>query len=338
MQYDVPSTEEAAARAAVERSPWPAALRPLRTLSRWALGRMSALDVSTKLGALLLLGLCLPMLMVLFLLSEGRVETAEIFAVLTLVAALILLVPLARLMGWVVVLHDLRQVNRLCLAVRSGDYAQDIPLPPEGEDEHEVLRLKRNLNWMVHAIATRERWLRCRLDESVQAGRMYEEMSQVDDLTGVYNRRFFEARLAEAAERSRRLGTRFHLVLIDCDGFKAVNDTMGHQAGDDLLRNLGRILRLSLRESEDVPFRYGGDEFGVIFACADIGRVVAVAERIRERFKDIRLGETTLSVGIARFDPSGTPEESLRRVKERADQALYEAKSRGKDQVAVAGD
>lgn len=303
-------------------------------VGRWIL----SMKITTKISFVLLVCITVPLGGTLVMLHERMFKAAEAWAVFGVVLSLILLVPLAKFIAWVVVLKDVRQVNDLCLQVRSGNYKGAIPLPPEGEDEHEILRLKRNLNWMVHAIACREEWLQCRLDETAEHKKRFETLSMVDELTGIYNRRFFEEHLAEAADKADRLRRGFYLMLLDCDHFKDVNDTLGHAAGDELLRRLGEILKTSLRGSTDCPFRYGGDEFGVIFGDMPQERVMDVAERIRSRFMDERVGKATLSMGIARYEPGkgNGAEPPVVRLRREADAALYQAKAEGRNKVVFA--
>src|SRR4051812_248741 len=89
------------------------------------------------------------------------------------------------------------------------------------------------------------------------------ELTIRDELTGLYNRRHFSARLAQIREESDREGEQFALLMIDLDNFKRINDSKGHRAGDDVLRRVGGVLRENFREA-DVPCRYAGDEFTVI--------------------------------------------------------------------------
>ena len=323
----------AGAAAAMARSPLGRALHAVGgAVGRW----MLSMKITTKISLVLLCCVTVPLSGALVMLHEGLVKAAETWAVFGVVFSLILLAPLVKLIAWVVVLKDVREVNGLCLEVRGGNYKVAIPLPPEGEEEPELLRLKRNLNWMVHAIACREEWLRCRLDETAEHKKRFETLSMVDELTGVYNRRFFEEHLVEAAERADRSLRGFYLMLLDCDHFKEVNDTLGHEAGDELLRRLGEILKTSLRGSTDCPFRYGGDEFGVIFGDMPRERVMDVAERIRARFMDERLGKATLSMGIARYEPDDEGGAAVVHLRRAADAALYRAKNAGRNRVVYA--
>jgi diguanylate cyclase len=151
-----------------------------------------------------------------------------------------------------------------------------------------------------------------------------EALALVDPLTGLANRRAFDARFEEELARSGRQGAPVALLVLDIDDFKAVNDTYGHAAGDGLLVTLGEVLRSTARK-EDVAARLGGDEFVVLLAPGDADVSEAVAARIAEEFRQAseRLGmPCTLSIGFSTSEM--TPRRSLFQA---ADEALYRAKA-----------
>ena len=160
-----------------------------------------------------------------------------------------------------------------------------------------------------------------------------------DSLTGLFNRRRFEEELTRALAHTARYREPGALLMLDLDGFKAVNDTMGHSSGDELVSRIARLLREVLRET-DVLARLGGDEFAVILKHVDEAHAVIVADKLlgalRERaivLSEHRHARVTGSVGVTTFDAETglTGEELL----VEADIAMYEAKDAGKDQVAV---
>lgn len=158
-----------------------------------------------------------------------------------------------------------------------------------------------------------------------------------DPLTGLLNRRGFAAELERQVALSRRYGPTGALVMLDLDGFKHVNDTLGHSAGDDLIITIGRALRSRLRET-DVLARLGGDEFAVILLGVDSDEAALVAGDIAEavrtagRLDQPLLRPVTASVGVVAFSHGDATAEDLMM---RADLAMYDAKERGKDRVAV---
>jgi diguanylate cyclase (GGDEF)-like protein len=149
-------------------------------------------------------------------------------------------------------------------------------------------------------------------------------MAELDDLTGLGNYRMFTRQLAAEVARSRRHEDPFSLVLLDLDGFKEVNDELGHLAGDDALRLIAVALRGALRE-EDVCCRQGGDEFAVIAVRAGEEEARELAERLARAIESIPFGERRLgaSVGWATF---GRPARSVDELILRADAALRQSK------------
>ncbi len=141
-----------------------------------------------------------------------------------------------------------------------------------------------------------------------------------DPLTNIANRRSFDAALRNASVQSARYGWAFTLVLIDLDGFKAVNDKLGHAVGDDMLRSFGWALRRSVR-SGDTTARMGGDEFAIILANAEGTEVLAFTERLRALL--VSLPELGFSVGTATSPADSTDPAELYRI---ADARLYEKK------------
>lgn len=152
-----------------------------------------------------------------------------------------------------------------------------------------------------------------------------------DEVTGLSNKRRFRNRIEWAVARATHEEMPLALLLMDLDNFKQCNDTYGHQTGDDLLRHVGRIIRDSIRSRMDEGFRFGGDEFAVILYGADVPVASRVAERIRSEFASCNTYGTTTSIGIAEFQ---SPQTSTEFIKQ-ADEALYSAKSSGKNSIVV---
>ncbi|MGH9390871.1 MAG: GGDEF domain-containing protein [Vicinamibacteria bacterium] len=179
----------------------------------------------------------------------------------------------------------------------------------------------------------------------IENARLYQETEQLarlDDLTQLFNRRHFEERLAEEIKRADRRDGAVSLLLTDIDHFKKVNDGYGHREGDRILRDLGSVIRSTLREI-DLPARYGGDEFAVILPETAVRAAREVAERLRRAVAahvfflneiPIRL---TVSIGIATRTPKNptvTPDYLL----QMADNALYRAKARGGNRLSALED
>jgi diguanylate cyclase (GGDEF)-like protein len=172
---------------------------------------------------------------------------------------------------------------------------------------------------------------------ALESARLYE-LAMVDGLTGLYVRRYFDARLAEEVERSRRFGTEFSVVMMDIDDFKKLNDTHGHPVGDRLLRAVAEGVRKQMR-AVDTAARYGGEEFAMILPRTAMLDAYNQAERVRREIEELHVTagdevlRATASFGIASFPESGaTSGEALVQL---ADTALYRAKRTGKNRVEL---
>jgi diguanylate cyclase (GGDEF)-like protein len=162
-----------------------------------------------------------------------------------------------------------------------------------------------------------------------------KEYSFKDEVTGLYNRRFFSMRLDEELARYRRFNHPASVVLLDLDGFKAVNDDLGHAVGDEALRDIAQILMKHSR-GINVVSRYGGDEFAILLVETSKAGARLYAERIRQvigTFPFSHGKSITASLGVASVpdDEAATAEDLFRA----ADEALYAAKRAGKNQVAA---
>lgn len=166
-----------------------------------------------------------------------------------------------------------------------------------------------------------------------------KELSITDPLTSLYNRRYFQERLAEEIDRSERYNLKTSLCMLDIDDFKLFNDCEGHLAGDDLLRKLSRLTSYSLRVI-DVLARIGGDEFAVIMPQTDKDEAYFVAERICNTIKQKLLPEwefypkknITVSIGISTLPVDGN---NPKKLLGNADKALYRAKMHGKNKIFI---
>jgi len=162
-------------------------------------------------------------------------------------------------------------------------------------------------------------------------------LSQRDGLSELYNRRHWEQLVKAEFARFARTGQVATLVLIDLDHFKRVNDELGHEAGDTVIRRLAQMLRTSVRDI-DVPGRYGGEEFGILLPQTAPQDASVVMDRLRRRLHTEPLIEgvvVTASFGVAGLSRNLESHETWMRL---ADQMLYRAKHRGRDQVSMAGE
>ncbi len=171
-----------------------------------------------------------------------------------------------------------------------------------------------------------------------EARRLLETLATTDPLTGLYNRRQIITRFEEECERIQRGGTGLSCIMLDVDHFKQVNDTYGHQQGDEVLKMIARQTRASLR-AYDVVGRYGGEEFIALLPETDLDTARTVAERIRLAIQATVVlraaaGQphpTTVSMGLTLWRAGDTVDALI----QRADEALYRAKANGRNRIEV---
>ena len=168
----------------------------------------------------------------------------------------------------------------------------------------------------------------------------YKRLSDVDELTKLGNRRFFERETTRAISLTQRLRVPLALLILDIDHFKSVNDHYGHHIGDDYLRAVGAVLASSIRDGEDVAARFGGEEFAILFINSSSADTLIGAERIRADVEALELenkgsksGKVTVSIGIATVEVGASL--SRDELVIRADEALYRAKSGGRNRVEI---
>jgi len=185
------------------------------------------------------------------------------------------------------------------------------------DSTEEIHRLRENLNAVRH-----EAW--------------------TDGLTGIANRKRFDAGLEEAAAAAEAEGSPLSLLLVDIDHFKKFNDTYGHRIGDQVLRLVAQSLKDGVKGA-DLPARYGGEEFAIVLPETERANAAILANNLRDRLarkelKNVRTealyGRITISIGVAQYRPG----EALAELVQRADEALYEAKAAGRDCVITEAD
>jgi two-component system cell cycle response regulator len=238
---------------------------------------------------------------------------------------------------------------RLCSQVRSLDRTRGLPILAVTEPDNNV-RMLRGLeigvnDFLIRPIDKNE--LLARTRSQVRKRRYAErlrdnvqlsiEMAITDALTGLSNRRYMESHLGTLIEQAAARGKPLASLIIDIDYFKAINDTHGHDAGDDVLRDFAMRIKKSIR-GIDLACRYGGEEFVIVMPETDMAVAAMVAERLRRRIaaepfavaQGTRHIPVTISIGIAGLrDKDDTAAALLKR----ADQALYRAKRDGRNRV-----
>ncbi|HEX3162719.1 MAG TPA: diguanylate cyclase, partial [Pseudolabrys sp.] len=238
---------------------------------------------------------------------------------------------------------------RLCSQIRSLERTRNLPILALAESDS-TAKLARGLeigvnDYLVRPIDKNEMLARVRtqikkkryterLRDNVQ---MSIELAITDGLTGLFNRRYMETHLGTLVDQSAARGKPITVLVLDIDYFKAINDSYGHDAGDDVLREFSLRIRKATRNI-DLACRYGGEEFVIVMPETDMAVATAVAERLRRRIatepfaiqKGARHLEVTISIGIAAL--SGVGDDAATILK-RADQALYRAKRDGRNRV-----
>ncbi|MEO0544232.1 MAG: PleD family two-component system response regulator [Pseudomonadota bacterium] len=238
---------------------------------------------------------------------------------------------------------------RFISQMRSNNHTRYLPvvLSVDTEDNNLIARaLELGVNdYMVRPVDPNE--FLARLNTQIRRKRYHDglranlaesiELAVTDGLTGLHNRRYLDTHLKTLVERAVNRQRPLSLLITDIDHFKRVNDTYGHEAGDDVLREFARRLRSSVR-GIDLACRYGGEEFVIVMPDTSAILAQDVAERLREqvagdpfKFSDGRAIELTTSIGVATLSAAdGSDPAALLR---KADQALYAAKQAGRNQV-----
>lgn len=185
--------------------------------------------------------------------------------------------------------------------------------------------------------------LRARVRAALRTKRLIDLLdatAQVDALTGLRNRNYFNQRLEEEMLAVQRYGRVLSLVLLDIDHFKKCNDKYGHLFGDNVLQSVAEVLKAVVREV-DAPCRYGGEEFALILPETDVTSAILVADRLREATSKLEFQchsehfQVTASFGVSSTELCLFPSSlSSRQLIQTADEALYEAKERGRNRVA----
>ncbi|MEK6591934.1 MAG: GGDEF domain-containing protein [Pseudomonadota bacterium] len=165
-------------------------------------------------------------------------------------------------------------------------------------------------------------------------------LSETDELTGIFNVRAFTAISERIFKQAARYGRPFSILLVDSDSLKTVNDTYGHEAGNQLIKSAVQCIQNQLRET-DILARYGGDEFVVLLPETPCSSAAGVAARIRQNIEDTPLSvrnkkiRMTVSIGIASYPEHG---DNLKAILEKTDQAMYESKTLGRNRVTMYND
>ncbi len=218
--------------------------------------------------------------------------------------------------------------NNLMFQLKSREDELKLNINDAEKKNRELMALNKKINRLLKSLDSRNRQLR--------------ELSMKDELTGMYNYRFFRKILQEQYKLAKRYKFPLSCIMIDIDYFKAVNDTYGHQFGDAVLKQLAEILKNNVRDTDKVV-RYGGEEFAILFPYTDYEAAYKKAEKLRRLvsgysflIKGRAIG-ITISLGIAAY-PENKKVTRAGRLVNYADEALYQAKERGRNQTVMYAD
>lgn len=215
--------------------------------------------------------------------------------------------------------------NNLMFQLKTKEDELKLHVMETDKKNRELVALNKKINRLLKRLDTKNKRLR--------------NLSIRDELTGLFNYRYFRRILQEQFKMSRRYKFPLSCIMIDIDFFKAVNDTYGHQFGDAILKQLAEILKNNVRDTDKVV-RYGGEEFAILFPYTDYESAFKKAEKLRNMVKSssfIVKGEAatiTISLGIASY-PASKKIISAERLVSYADEALYKAKERGRNQTVL---
>lgn len=270
------------------------------------------------------------------------VAYAPVFAVVTRIfvidLAVVLLFSFLAYEITSAIVRPLEQLSDAARRISQGELEVEIA---DQRRRDEIGLLTRTFNDMARRlrrnraeIEQQHRQLREQNEQLQQANEVLEQLSITDGLTKLHNHRYFQETLTREIKRVSRTGERLAMLLIDIDDFKALNDRLGHAAGDAVLVRIARILNESVRES-DVLARYGGEEFVVLAPGTDLEGIAYLAEKVRTAVAEASFGldadgeamRVTVSIGIAEY--AGDRREFF----DTADRALYRAKAAGKNCV-----
>lgn len=273
-------------------------------------------------------------------LVERRFRLVASACAVSTVGLLVLLVLLS-----IEVLRPVRDIVRVAERLARGDFTARARI--SGVQEVQTLaatlndaarKLGKQQEDLEHQVALRTEQIEMQNSELARANERLEKLALTDPLTGLPNRRYLEQALAFEVTRQKRQRRPFSLLMVDVDHFKHYNDTHGHPAGDEVLRQLGAVLQQSLRAS-DVVARVGGEEFVVMLLDTELPFARSAAEKVRSAVTEHDFphgsqqpgGRLTISLGIASFPRHGADADEVIAA---ADRSLYMSKARGRNRVS----
>lgn len=277
-------------------------------------------------------------------------EKSQLFLILLTLGVSLVSILLA---GWFALKHT-RQIRLISQGIRqvkesrydaAVDIVADDDLADLGHAFNQMLgEVHHSYNKLENYAQTLEHKVKERTQHLEEANEKLQQLSQLDGLTKIHNRRFFDIRIDELWREYARLQQPISLMMIDIDHFKQFNDLYGHQMGDQCLCRVATTLREQLKRSADLIARYGGEEFSAIIVSDEDG-ALSLAEQMRQSVQALAIkhqgaeaGVVTISLGVATITPYQTEHqlEKMSDLLEEADKALYQSKAEGRNRITLA--
>lgn len=249
----------------------------------------------------------------------------------------IIIAPLTSLIINIVFQKPMVRIIDFCRQIREGNYNIHFNLPNQRDDESIFVAMLRELEAVANHIRVNNRDFICAVRDTKDTAEKMKNLAIKDALTELYNRRYFDAMILDEITHACRNDSWLTLLMLDCDKFKQINDNLGHAVGDNTLKLLADTIKGAVRSNRDIPFRFGGDEFGIILPSADASAAVVVAKRIQEKYRACENFGTSLSISItsAKVDSIDNIDSIITSMIDTTDKGLYRVKALGGNDISV---
>jgi len=289
--------------------------------------------IRLQLFAVILILSVIPMFSIILLYEHEIVEPKANGLLLIPIFVLLSSKSITNLLEYLLFKNTLLKIHQFSERIKDGYYDTHfvLPIQKDQDEENYLMQVLRSLESLARVVRGQNRMLVTNLNETRSEANLMKELAEKDPLTGLYNRRYFDRVFQAEAKNAVQSGQILTLILVDCDKFKQVNDTHGHDIGDRVLKQLASVMKEIIRNGRDTPFRFGGDEFGIILPQADASAARRVASRLEETYLASERYGTTLSISAVSADINDrdTITEQIRKIIKTADNGIYDVKKRG---------